>query len=579
VNALRLIAGVLGLLLGLGVASGPVRAQPARPAGQDTSAKQQILPPLALPDIVIFGRSSATMREGSKLFASDKRTALDREIGAPVGEKLESRTGWGGGRILAARERVRSERQARLWLRGGSYTEFVGGAEYWRDLGSWRLVARAGGDGTAGHVANSAAHTGFGEFALERDLSPATRFRLGAGFASGRQEEWGGGVPGEGIPEAPGEAARTFADGSYELSGQLRIGRGLTLSGGAGGRHTGLRDEVRVTGSDLRPHSDGGWAGVGLHWVTEQTLLQLDGRFEGDRLRGVAPDETARLAQASLSLQTRIGETSSGRLGAVLYRMDSGLGSITRIWPLAEFTSHYSERFGMYIRYRPRLDYLTLGRARDDNPFVANSFQITPREERFNLAVGLTWIVAPRMTLEFEVARRQFDRLPLWRLAPASDPWSSGLFVLDGIVDVAVNETRLELAGSPWERMNLLVEVALRQPSGGGIEELSHLPGVEGTVGIGGEGPWGLDLEAELSWMGERYGDTAGSAARRLEAASELGFRIARTFGGSVTAWLELRNVFDSQIILWESYPSPGRTTAFGLSWAFREPVRTGSGR
>ncbi len=55
-----------------------------REAQQDTVAKRRSLPPLALPDIVIFGRSTASTREGSKLFPADKQTALDREVGAPV---------------------------------------------------------------------------------------------------------------------------------------------------------------------------------------------------------------------------------------------------------------------------------------------------------------------------------------------------------------------------------------------------------------------------------------------------------------------------------------------------------------
>jgi len=545
------------------------RAQPATAAEQDTAAKQQTLPPLALPDIVIFGRSSATVRDGSKLFASDKRTVLDREIGAPVGEKIESRTGWGGGRTLAAQERVLTGRQARAWLRGGSHTAFIGGLEYWRDLGRWRFIARAGGDGTAGPIDNSGSSSGFGELVFERSLSSVSQVRFGGGFTSGRQEEWGTGVPLQGIPRAPLGAERTFSDGHYEVAGEFRLRRGLTLALGAGGRHTGLRDRSRIGGTDLRPHSDGGWADLAFDWVTDRTVLELDARLEGDRMRGVTPDVTSRLAQASLTLQARVGEASSGLLGVGVYRMDSALGRVTRVWPRAKFTAHYSERFGMFIRYRPRFDYLTLGDARVVNPFVANTFQVTPREERFNLAVGLTWILAPRLTLQFEVARRQYDRLPLWRLAPNTDFQSEGLFILDGIVDVAVNETRLDLAGSPWEGFDLETGVILRQPGGGGIAVLSHIPETEFRARITADGPWGLIFGSDLTWLGERFGDTAGTGDRRLAPAADLGFRVARTFAGSLTAWLELRNVFDSEIVLWESYARPGRTTAIGFSYAF----------
>ncbi len=560
-------AAIVCIAAHLAVAGTPAQAQPARAAQPDTTGKRQTLPPLALPDIVVFGRSSATMREGSKLFTADKRTALDREVGAPVGGKIESRTGWGGGRALAAQPRAQAGRQGRAWMRGATYSELIGGVDYWRDVGPWRLITRMGGDGTAGHVDNSAAWDGFGEVTVEREFSPATRLRLNGGITGGRQEEWGAGVPAQGIPGVPAEAARTFADGRYEVSGEARIGRGVTMQAGAGGRHAGLRDQVR--GTDMRPQSDGGWVDFALDWVTSRTVLHARGRLEGDRTRGVNPPETARLTSTELTVRALIGEASSGMLGAIVYRMNSGLGTITRVWPQAEFTSHYSERFSMYMRFRPRLDYLSLGAAREQNPFIANTFAVTPREERFNLAVGLTYILAPQMTLQFEVARRQFDRLPLWRLAPASDPWSSGLFVLDGVVNVAVNETRLDLSGSPWPGVNVHTEVTLRQPSGGGIEELSHVPRIDMSAGVNGEGPWGLDLGVRLNWLGERFGDTAGSAERRLAPATDLGFRVARTFARSLTVWLELRNVLDSDVMLWESYLQPGRTTALGLSFAF----------
>lgn len=562
--------GLLKYLLATAVLiSLPVRAeaQPPRTARQDTVTKRETLPPLTLPDIVIFGRGSAAVREGSKLFAADKRTALEREIGAPVGEKMDTDTGLGGARTLAARERVELGRQARIYLRGGTYGEITGGGEYWVDVDRIRLLVSTGIEGSQGHVTNSASLGGRGELSLIHSLTPKTEVRLRGGFGSGRQEEWGMGVPADGIPAVPVDAVRRWfdADYSFELEGMLH--RGLTFRAGAGGRNTGLQDDVRGTG--LKPRSSGRWAGVEMEWVTGRMLLSMTGRTEGDRISGVAPIQHASLSSGKLSLQALVGESSSAMLGAVWYHLDSGLNPVTRLWPQALFTSRYSERFSMYVRYRPRIDYITLGDARGQNPFVANSYEVVPREERFNLAIGLNYKLAPRVMMGFEVARRLFDRLPVWRLAPASDPWSDGLFVLDGIVSVGVNETRLSLESTQATGFGLNGDLVLRAPTGGGISELAHIPRLEFSMEVKGRGPFDLALSSRLTYLGERFGDSVDQVSRRLDSATDLSLRAAREIGKYLTAWLELRNILDQEYALWEGYPLPGRTFAFGLSVRF----------
>ncbi len=540
--------------------------QPLREADQDTVAKRMTLPPLTLPDIVIFGRGSATVREGSKLFTTDKRTALEREIGAPIGEKLDTRTGWGGGRMLAAQERAGPGRRARAYLRGATYSEFLGGGEYWVDMDRWRLLALAGGEGTKGHRLNSSSMGGFGRLSAIRQLGTSTEIRFKGGFSGGRQEEWGEGVPLEGVPAAPANAVREWYEGDYavELEGAIR--RGLSLRGSAGGRHSGLNDDVRVVG--LQPRSNGGWASAELEWVTNRMILSLAGRTEGDRLKGVLPVQDARLTSATFSVQALFGGSSSALLGVSMYDLNVDPFSVRRFWPKVQFTSRYSERFSMYIDFLPRIDYMALGEARDQNLFVGNSYSVIPREEKFHLAIGLKYLVAPRITAGFQVARRLFDRLPVWQLAPATDSESRGLFILNGLVSVGVNETRLSLEGEPKENLAFNSELLLRDPTGG-IEQLPQIPRLEFSAGVQARGPWNLDLGAKFTYLGERFGEEIGIQARSLAPTADLSLHTARSFGGFLTVWLELRNVLDQEVVLWESYPMPGFTTALGLSFRF----------
>ncbi len=567
--ALMLLLAAAGWnLLPVG-AAGQVTQQ----AVQDTSGKRQTLPPLALPDIVILGRDSAMVREGSKLFTSVKRTALEREIGAPLGEKLESRTGLGGGRTFAARDNADPGRQARAYLRGGTF-DYLGGAEYWTDLRQWRLVTEAGGAGTREHIDNSAALEGFGRATLIRRLGTNTELRIRAGFSGGRQEEWGDAITIAGLPglqAAPADAARTWIDGTYGLEFESTLRRGLTFRAGAGGRHTELRDNTRQAPTTLEPGSNGGWADLGLEWVTGRTIFALSGRAEGDGVKGVLPGRTVSLVTSEVSMQTLVGEARNFHLGAVVYQLNDGLSTITRIWPRVSFSSRYSDRFRMYVRYHPAIDYLSLSAARVANPFVANSFTVTPRRERFNLAIGLTYTVAPRIEMEFQVARRIFELMPVWRRVDLTNESNSrGLFMLDGIDSPGLNETRLGLRGDPSERFVFSSEVVLRDVTGGGgIEELPHIPRFEFTGGINTVGPWNIELGAEVIWLGERYGDSAGLSSRRLEPAADLSLRTARKFGDLLTVWLELRNVLDREIVIWEGYPMPGRTTALGISLRF----------
>jgi len=569
----RLVALML-LLAAAGWNLLPVGAagQVTQQAVQDTAGKRQTLPPLALPDIVILGRDSAMVREGSKLFTSAKRTALEREIGAPLGEKLESRTGLGGGRTFAARDNADPGRQARAYLRGGTY-DYLGGAEYWTDLQQWRLVAEAGGAGTREHINNSAALEGFGRATIIRRLGSNSELRIRAGLSGGRQEEWGDAITIAGLPglqAAPADAARTWIGGTYGLEFESMLHRGLTFRAGAGGRHTELRDDTRQAPTGLEPGSNGGWADLGLEWVTGRTIFALSGRAEGDGVKGVLPGRTVSLVTGELSMQTLVGEARNFHLGAVVYQLNDGLTTITRIWPRVGFSSRYSDRFGMYVRYHPAIDYLSLGAARIANPFVANSFTVTPRRERFNLAIGLTYTVAPRIEMEFQVARRLFELMPVWRRVDLPNESNSrGLFMLDGIDSPGLNETRLGLRGDPSRRFVFSSEVVLRDVTGGGIEELPHIARFEFTGGINTVGPWNIELGAEVIWLGERYGDSAGLSSRRLEPAADLSLRTARRFGDLLTVWLELRNVLDREIVIWEGYPMPGRTTALGIAFRF----------
>lgn len=546
----------------------PAPGQEPQGARRDTLSKRESLPPLALPDIVVFGRATSMMRDGSKLFSADKRTALDREIGAPTGEKRSSRTGWGGGRLLAARERTVRPYRTRAYLNGGSFGEMVAGVDYWREQERWRFVADVGAARSGGHVANSSYLEAGGGITAVYALSGDAEARFRAGYAGGTQEEWGAPIPGAGIPGAAG-AERTWFDGDYSASLESRLRAGLTIRGGVGGRHAGLTDDVRVPGVSLRPRSNGGWAEGGLEWLTGSTLVRLEGRVEGDRLSGPMPAQRMRLAGAEFVVQATVGGSSSITLGGVWYRMEGGLGTTSRVWPVAGLTSQYSERFSMFVRYRPRIDYLRLGEARRQNRFVANTYQVVPRQERFHLAVGLRYAVTSRMSLAFEVRRRLFDRLPLWRRAPLTESESDGLFVLDGLASISVNETSLSLEGRPLRGMSLELALLYREATGGGVSELPHLAPFSLSAAMEIQGPGRFETGVRVRHLAERFGEPAGDAARSLPAATDLGVRFAYPFKGSVTAWLELRNLLGAQTALWEGYPVPGRATALGFSVRF----------
>jgi len=164
---------------------------------------------------------------------------------------------------------------------------------------------------------------------------------------------------------------------------------------------------------------------------------------------------------------------------------------------------------------------------------------------------------------------RLFDRLPLWRRAPLTETSSDGLFVLDGLSSVGVNETVVTLEGRPADGMDLELTALYRAATGGGIQKLPHLPNfaVGGMLGL--RGPWRISTQIHLQHMADRYGDVAGGSDRRLSAATDLGVRFALPVAETVTAWLELRNLLGQKMVIWEGYPMPGRATAMGISMRF----------
>ncbi|MFO7767860.1 MAG: hypothetical protein R6W82_02745 [bacterium] len=539
----------------------PEARQDTARALPDTATKRESLPPLALPDIVVFGRSGTTVREGSKLFPAEKRTVLDREVAAPEGEKGISGAGLGGGRQLAVRERIPGPNRARLFTRLGTYGEAIGGLDFWRYLNRTQLITRIEVRGTGGHTEQSAALGGAGRLSVVHPLSAFTDLRVRAGYGIGRQQEWSA--------LAPTDAERVWYRGSYSADLESMPTRGLTLSLGAGGRHAGLTDEVRVPGTVLEPASNGGWASAGLEWMRGRVLITARGEAERDLLRRPGEDQDVSLASARLGVRTLTGEAGSFMLGAALYHVDAGLGPATRVWPVAEFTSQYSERFSMFARYEPHMYYDPLGEAREENPFAASSFKVVPSEERFHLTVGVHYALTPRTTLRFEVGRRLYDRLPFWRPAPATDIGHEGLFVLGQRAGAALSETRVTLEGRPGPVTVFDGEVILRVPGGEGIQEIPHMARFEASGGLEVQGPWSIGLETRLRYLGERYSTVSGDPASRIEPAADLGVRASRALSGGSTLWLELRNILDQEMVLWQGYPLPGRTLALGISVRF----------
>jgi len=539
-------------------------------ARQDTAAvKRTALPTLALPDIVVFGSARATIRDGSKLFTADKRTALDREIQAPTGEKSGSRAGWGGARLVAASEPAALIHRLRAYSQVGNWGEVLAGLDGWMPWRGWQLSGGAGLERSDGHLPSSRYLLGrFDGTALHR-LGEKNELRLHARWSGGRQAEWGAPILVDGLPAAPTGAERGWFETGYGVQLDARPASRLGLGLAVAGRHAGLSDEVRTPGTTHRPTSNGYYLSASGAFTADRFRLGLEVGLEGDHLSGPAPAQDVALARVELELGLRLSGTSSLSLGGLWYRLDDDLAARDRIQPRAEFQTRYSERLDLFVRYRPGVDYLDLGRAHEVNPFVANEFRMVPREEDFHLGVGLHYEVVPGLVAGFEVARRQFDRLPLWRRAPLTDIASDGLFVLSAVNGVMLNETRLTLDGRPGSRLGVEGGLVLRQPSGAGVEELPHVPRLELDLGLEAEGPWSLGLAARLHYLGPRSGDPAGSAGRKIPAATVLGLRVSRPFGPRLVGWVALHDLLDTGQVTWEGYPLPGRSSMVGLSVRF----------
>jgi hypothetical protein len=411
--------------------------------------------------------------------------------------------------------------------------------------------------------------SGRGSVTGVRTLGSNAEARVMVAYLAGNREEWGTAIPTVGIPSVPAGADRSWFDGQYGLELDATLRRGLTLHASAGGRHAGIDDENRLPGTPVLPRSNGGWAETSLEWLTGRTLVRLSGRTEGDRLTGPRPRQTTSLSTASFTTRALFGRSNSVMLGVVWYGLEGGLGQTSRLWPLARFSSQYTDRLTMFAAYQPGIDYLRLGEARNQNPFVANGYQVVPREERFNLTIGLRYSLSRGMTIGFEVARRLYDRLPLWRRAPITESESDGLFVLDGLAAIGLSETRLSIEGEPAPGVQLEGALVVRAPTGGGIAELPHLPRFSLSGQVEARGPWRFDTSIRLVHMGERFGAPDGGSDRLLSAATDLGLRVSHPIGNSVTAWLELRNLLGQEMALWEGYLLPGRTSALGFSIRF----------
>jgi hypothetical protein len=445
----------------------------------------------------------------------------------------------------------------------------LAGLDHWRDSGRWRLTLQGNLDRSTGHVPGSGRLGGTVTATATHMLAGGGELGFEGSLGTGRQEEWGAGVPAAGIPAAPAGAERNWLEAVYGVELRGPLGNGFRYLASLRGRHAGLKDEVRGSPGTLSPASTGGELKGEVTWLRRTVRLYLSAGTEGDRSRGPLAERTDRLSTLRIGAEALLGDTSSLRLGAVGFLFDGALGRVTRLWPEAGVTMRYSDRFSMYVQYRPNLSYRSLGEARRENPFVANTYQVVPIEEKVHRGIGLRYTLAPRLSAGFEVARRQFDRLAVWRRAPLTESESDGLFVLDGLASVGLNETRLVLQGPIGDRLEVEAAAVLVDPTGDSVAHLPHIPPwrLEGEARV--QGPWRLRTAITVQWLAERFGDTAGSADRSIAGVADLGMRLSWPLKEGADIWLELENLLAQQSALWEGYTLPGRITALGISVRF----------
>lgn len=521
--------------------STPLRAQQD---SADAARSKKDSNPVELPDIVITGQESLTVKGGRKAPPKPTDRLKQREL-----DQLNSLEKQAPHLLpTVGMPDLRSSQSpytgfARASL--GMFPSLGLQAGLSAHAGGYDLYAQGGVDLSGGHVDNA----GFAEFGLDLNaeyLAPAKFWIFGGSKTSSHIGYHAKVYKLYAQPEAPERTAHDFAL-SVDSKGSFE---GFFFDVGLGLEHLSLAQEGDLSNTavlgDLTLQRDAGDLRLGAS--ARLNLQSLRG--QGLNYSHVAASVEKRSTSSVLSAEAGLQLTGDSR-------------NMSRGGLLANARGEFrlNENFTARLRLRSGLEESSYRERWQQNPYIDSDADVAFAYTIIGAGGQILYHPLPHLSVGLGLNLRLVDDMPVWTISEAST------FML-AFEDATAVDFRSELRWrvSDSDHLNAQVVLAATTLSEGSTDK-TYLPPLE--VALQHIHWWSEQFHSSINvqYVGQRNADIANTV--KLDAYIDVGIDGTYQASDDIHIFVVLRNLFGSRIFVWEGYKERGIFASAGLSWLF----------
>ncbi|MBN1996315.1 TonB-dependent receptor [candidate division KSB1 bacterium] len=442
-------------------------------------------------------------------------------------------------------------------LQGGGYTTVIADAGHWQkiDLGSYRAYGWV--DRSSGQYNNSAFAQGGISGEINYEMAPQV-----TGNAFAQYELFSRGMHGAAISnmKRSGSTGRFGANLQYDVT---KIS-GATVGFEMGG--TGMRSD---TSSALYDKSNDFWYNINFNYSTQLGRIQLtaSGKFIRDAFKLEQDSVSSKSSMGGIGLEafSKVSNTVTAALG-VNFEMTTAdyMKQKSRPSPYGRINIISGNEIGLTALFSSGYDYRTFSDWRMENPYLAHAIPLHAAEDKFALRVEAGYQMLSFLKMSGSFSRSWKENMFFWQADPVTQ-----FINLYEIQDPELTEIHLGLIAQVNERTRLQAfyigysdkidkEISIPEINGIPYRPDFRLP-VRATIELLPD----MILTVEADVYGERR--SRFNSEDRLPAFGLMHVNLSKTFSEKYTALFSVRNLLDSDYVLWENYPETGVYILLGL--------------
>ncbi len=529
------------------------------PEAQDKIEAEK--PQLQLPDVVVFGQDREVRVPGGKESLTPESPTLVKPESPyePVSiwfgresSKPQVEGAAGGLRKLSW-----------ISLQGGGYSTVLLDGGHWQkySLGDYR--ARAWLDRSKGQFDNSSFSQGGLSGKVSYELQPQTVGTARAEYSrfSRRLHE---------SELAKQDFSRLGSTGSFAAELQYDLNK---LSDGRLGIEIGSSGVQSDTSEKRLDKTSDFWYDLNFSYSTQWSNLQITA--SGRYVR-----EVIDLLKDSTSMKNSLGEIGaqgyfrlSNTLAAVFgfsYQSNAAdsFATSSRISPFARINLTPNSRVGLTGIVFTGLEHKTFTQWWQENPYIGHRPALVADNTKLSLRVESDLELVPNLRLRGSFARSWMERMHYWEQNPLTR-----LIDLRQIRNTELTEIQIGMIADLSARTRLqasFVSYSDKIDDDGALPNLDRIPY---------RSDFRIPVRVSIQLLKDMYlgvqADINGVRRSRLNEASRLPAfgmmqsTLSKDFGKTISTFLSVNNILDSEYVVWENYPETGVTLNLGVRAKF----------